>query len=71
MRTPAPTRCPACDCGLKYYCPETADDFETWGFECSAEIMRAENGKLFVENDCEIVTTKLVDRLNAAAEAGQ
>jgi hypothetical protein len=65
--TPAPTRCPACDAGLKCYEPQTSDTYEGWEFACDALILRAENGKLFVENDCEIITTKAVDALNKAA----
>ncbi len=65
--TPAPKRCPACGCSLRNYEPEKPDEFEGWEFECDAIILRAENGKLFVENDCELVTTKAVDALNKAA----
>lgn len=67
--TPAPTRCPACDAGLRYHHPETAEDHEGWEFACEALILRSENGKLFVENDCELVTMKAVDALNRAALA--
>lgn len=65
--TPAPTRCPACEAGLKHYEAETPDSYEGWEFACDALILRAENGKLFVENDCEVITTKAVDALNKAA----
>lgn len=65
--TPAPTRCPLCESGIKHYSPATSDEYEGWEFACDALVLRAENGKLFVENDCELATTRAVDALNKAA----
>lgn len=65
--TPAPTRCPACEAGLKHHSPETSDEYEAWLFSCNALILREQNGKLFVEDDCEVITTKAVDALNKIA----
>lgn len=65
--TPAPTSCPLCGAAVSKHLPETPEDYECWLFDCDAEIVRMESGKLCDEEPCGDAFRLAVQKLNEAA----